>query len=153
MADNLEAEIFKVETTSPERMLSMNTFRIGFRSRVMHEPFDQLKHTMTRLKVPRVDLAKYGLVVIITPIWGTFFPPAVNTFLELNHFKGRKVAFIATAAPMATTREILDYSERQLERVKANLIFRTEVKLFQQGKRQLAEKGTQLASIISRHMA
>ncbi|NOZ80123.1 MAG: hypothetical protein GXP63_00500 [DPANN group archaeon] len=149
IAHALDADLFRVEASSPERVLSINTFRVGFSSRVMHTSVSNLRRRRTQLKVPRYDFKKYGSLIVVTTVWGAFFPPAMNTFLELNPFKGKCVGFVALAPPFSTAHGLLDYAEAHLTKVDANLIFRTEIRLFQQSKKQLEMKGRQLGRIIA----
>ena len=58
--------------------------------------FDGLIHRATRLKPPRLDPARYDLVIVGTPVWGASVTPAVAAYLTTRRALFGKVAFFVT---------------------------------------------------------
>lgn len=57
---------------------------------------DGLIHRATRLKPPRLDPARYDLVILGTPVWGASLTPAVAAYLTTRRAAFRKVACFLT---------------------------------------------------------
>ena len=49
------------------------------------------------IKDPRIDLSSYDTVYIGYPIWWGIAPREINTFIESNDLKGKKIMIFATS--------------------------------------------------------
>ncbi len=57
---------------------------------------DARSKKLTTINVIKNDPAKYGLVIIGTPIWAGLMAPAVRTYINQNKAKFKNVAFFCT---------------------------------------------------------
>jgi len=51
----------------------------------------------TDIDPEQVDMTKYSLVILASPIWASKVAPALRTFIETNRFDGKKVVIFTTS--------------------------------------------------------
>jgi len=82
-----ELEMLEPDKPYPEFKGIFSTIACSFISLFNRKP---------KLKSLKRDFSDYGLIVIGSPVWIGVHAPPVNTFVEENDFKGKKVAVAFT---------------------------------------------------------
>ncbi|WP_416176502.1 flavodoxin family protein [Clostridium sp.] len=59
---------------------------------------DSLAEKETEIVIKSVDVSKYDILIIGSPVWASHITPAVRTYIDQNKSKIKKVAFFTTQA-------------------------------------------------------
>jgi flavodoxin len=59
-----------------------------------------------------VDLSKYDLIILGTPVWASRFAPVFNTFLENNKIEDKKIALFCCHGGGKEGKTFVDFKEK-----------------------------------------
>lgn len=87
------ADLFEIESREPYSGADLNWRDRNSRcSREMNDPSSR-----PELKKAELDLSDYDDIYIGYPIWWGIAPREINTFVEANDLKGKRIAIFATS--------------------------------------------------------
>lgn len=113
-------DLFEIAPATPYSAADLDWHNPDSRSSV------EMKNPEAReaLKDSVKDLSHYNAVLIGYPIWWDLAPTAVNTFIESNNFKGKRVALFATSgsSPIDNSASVLEKLYPQIKWEPAQLL-------------------------------
>ncbi|MDH5174771.1 MAG: NAD(P)H-dependent oxidoreductase [Elusimicrobiota bacterium] len=93
-----------------------------------------------------LDLSKYELIMIGTPVWSYSPTPALNTFLQTSNLVDKKVIIFVTSRG-AGYRRAIDILKGKVEEKGGKVIGVGSVKTWLKGKKCLSKAGVELAKL------
>jgi flavodoxin len=72
---------------------------------------DVRKNPTTDISPKEVSLVDYNLLIIGSPGWGGKITPAINTFINMTDFTGKKVVLFSVVAGQMPQKTLNEYSE------------------------------------------
>ena len=87
---------------------------------------DSMKRNLTKLKKTKKDPAKYGLVIVGTPIWAWNVSTPVRTYLTENRGKFKKIAFFCTQGGSGSERAFKEMQDIAKKKPLRTLVLTTK---------------------------